>query len=720
MERFPAHAANEHESSKLGGKHSTGPPVQNDNIEILSLTLYFYLFKVNFMNGNSKVQIFETLIQIILGITVLFLPFFFLTTQTDIFVIPKQLLLISLSLLGFILYGIKMIFDKKLTFRHTPLDLPIYLFILFILLSALFSTDRFESLIYALPFLFVGIFYFVFINNVKKYQELYFFILIFIFSSVALSIFQVLTFFKIYPLPFISSHVPTFSPTGSLMDSGIFILTGLLITLSLAIKYLRQKDFIQTGIFGLVSVVNLIACVYTIYTIVTKQQYFTLPFLPSFQIAFSELSADTGRVLQGFLLGSGYGTFSVDFTRFKPVYFNNYENLWYLTFNNSFSFILELITTTGILGFLTFLFLIIKTLFNPKSKLSNPFFLSGIGLLILSLILPFSYFVLTLLILVFAFLSSFEGFKKPKETEFSLLAIRKFFQEDLSRVKTSLFVPISFLVLIVIFTAASLYYVGIYTLSDYYFKTAINAANNNNGNLAYQMEIKAINTFPYRDIYYTIFSQTNMQLANSLATLEQNQTKDQIQQTQNTIINLIQQAINTSRTATSLSPLKVTNWQNLASVYKSIIGIGKNADTFAIASVKQAIILDPNNPQEYITLGGIYYQLGDYTDAIIAFQNAINLKTDYANAYYNLGHAYEQKNDLSDALAEFQNVKILVANDPTNLNKINQEIKALQDQMNNTGTNNKSKVKTTQATPAPVAQPLTLPSQTPVSSTSSK
>jgi tetratricopeptide (TPR) repeat protein len=120
------------------------------------------------------------------------------------------------------------------------------------------------------------------------------------------------------------------------------------------------------------------------------------------------------------------------------------------------------------------------------------------------------------------------------------------------------------------------------------------------------------------------------------------------------------------------------NWQNLSSIYRTLIGFGQNADSFAILANQQAIALDPNNPQEYINLGGVYYQLGQWDNAIRQFQIAIALKPDYANAYYNLGHALQEKGDLNNALVQYQTVKRLVVNDPTNLDRISKEIDSLE------------------------------------------
>src|SRR6185436_12741599 len=107
---------------------------------------------------------------------------------------------------------------------------------------------------------------------------------------------------------------------------------------------------------------------------------------------------------------------------------------------------------------------------------------------------------------------------------------------------------------------------------------------------------------PYRSDYHRIFSQVNLALANSLAaSVPAGSTPSQ--QVQQNIVALLQQSINSGRNAVTLAPLNSINWQNLSVIYRSLINVGQNADQFSLASVNQAIALDPYNPQLYIQAG---------------------------------------------------------------------------------------------------------------------
>jgi len=242
--------------------------------------------------------------------------------------------------------------------------------------------------------------------------------------------------------------------------------------------------------------------------------------------------------------------------------------------------------------------------------------------------------------------------------------------------------PIVIFVIFIAFIAVSGYFSTRFFLANLKFQEAVIASNQSNGVLAYQDQSKALSLFSENDVYQRVFSQTNLILASNLALAIKNQGKTPDAQTSQTIYSLIQQSINSARQATLISPQTSLDWENLAAIYRNLIGFGQNADQFALLSQQQAILLDPNNPQLYVEYGGIYYQLGNWDKAIQAFQMAENLKSDFSNAYYNHGHALEQKGDYKNALIQYQIVKNLVANDPTNLSKITGEINVLQNKVN--------------------------------------
>lgn len=635
-------------------------------------------------NKAELIKRLDNLTVILLGVFSFLFPVLILTFTTDPYTIPKQALLAVVTLTGLVIMGIKAVLSGKVKLKRTPFDLPIILFGVASLLSAIFAVNQADSFITFIPMLFAILLFFMIVNGVKKDKDLVLVTGSLILGGALVSLISLLSFFKIYLFPFALAKSQSFTPFGSLFDQALYLIVILSLGLYTAWPALRTKAVNKgRSVYVGGSFVILIGLVISVLGTLTLQKPNFLPYQVGFQTAFAAISQDTGRVIQGFLMGSGVGTYLSDFTRFKPATINADTALWSLTFLRSSSFVLELLATTGLLGVLSFVFLCYRIL------RMRPVYIPLILLVVMSLFLPLSFTNIVLIFLILGIYSAQQDLQERQKTKFfdvelKLVALRQgvfALTDPSSRVESEYnnLLPLGFFIVIGVFTLL----VGVtsarFVISDYLFQQSLVAASQNNAQKTYQLQTDAIKMFPQRDGYHRIFSQINLTLANNIAlSLNGKQPTADVQQT---IVQLIQQAINSGRNATTVSPQTAVDWQNLSSVYRSLIGFGQNADQFALATAQQALVLDPNNPQEYINYGGIFYQLQQWDNAIRQFQIAASLKPDFANAYYNLGHALEQKGDLQGALAQYQTVKNLVASDPNAVTQIDSEIKALQDKI---------------------------------------
>lgn len=654
-------------------------------------------------NKREFTKYFEFISLGLIGILLVLFPLFFLTVTTDAFILAKQLMLIAVSTLAFLFFGLRTLLSGKLRLRRSPFDLPVALFILVSLASAVFSTNRYDALIAVAPVLFLGVLYFLIVNVVKNEKQLLFLLSSLTLGAAIVAVLTTLSFMKIYLLPFEYSHVPYFTTFGSLLDQAVYFALVLPIagyfgygyinaqkkngpeTLAAAAEGTTQKKSSRQSLaaFGIAFFVIAAGLGLSVYMLMTSQKPLILPFDTGLQTAMSSISQGSPNIFKSILLGSGFGTFLTDFTQFKSPSFNNNDALWAFTFFRSSSFIFELMATTGLLGLVTFGLLLYRV-FRQKT-----FFLPLVLAVIAAFLLPFSFTLMTLffiLIGLFAVVTIHNEPSKYGENELRFTSLRHgllrfkhthaMTEADQQIRKVNRILPLLFVIVSFALFAAPLYFVTRFTLSDVIFQQSLVAASRNDGVQTYQLQASAITMFPYRDVYYRAFSQTNLALANALATNQQ-KAKEPNQDVQKNILTLIQQSINAGRRAVTISPLTSFNWNNLSTIYRSLIGFGENADKFTILTLNQAVALDPNNPQQYIDLGGVYYQLGQYDEAIRHFETSINLKKNYANAYYNLGHAYEEKGQFDQANQIYQMVKTLVADNPENTKKINEDIEKL-------------------------------------------
>ncbi len=659
----------------------------------------------------------ETLSVFALGLLLLLFPVLLATFTTDAFIIPKQAALGLIVLGGILILGVKGVLSEAVRFRRTPFDVPLALFGLAAFLSAIFAVNRFDSLISFVPFLFAILLFFVITNGAKRAQDVFFLTASLVGGAILVSAITLLSYLKIYILPFEFAKNQTFTPFGSLFDQAIYLVLVLSLCLYMAWPALKKRQIDKNRlIFVIGSVALLVGTAVTIIGAVTLQKPTILPYQTGFQTAFAAISQDTGRVVQGFLMGSGIGTYLTDFTRFKPAAFNANPTLWNLSFLRSSSFLLEIIATMGLLGTISFLFLVYRIV---RSK---PLFVPLIIALAASLILPFSFTIIALLFVLLALYSAQQGLLDKEKSRFfdvelKLVTLKKgvFALADPGSRRDSEYgnlLPFGFLVLTLGFVLLVGFATTKFLISDYLFQKSLVAADANNAQQTYDLQRQAISAFPQRDGYHRIFSQINLSLANNLAASVP-QGSSPSAQTQQTIYQLIQQSINSGRSATTVSPQSSVNWQNLSSIYRSLIGFGQNADQFAILANQRAVTLDPNNPQQYINYGGIFYQLGQWDNAIRQFQIAVSLKPDFANGYYNLGHALEQKGELEQALTAYQSVRNLVIKDKASVEQIDKEIKAVEAKIaSGAQTGDQAQTPTEGQAPLGINQPSTqLPAQ---------
>jgi tetratricopeptide (TPR) repeat protein len=226
------------------------------------------------------------------------------------------------------------------------------------------------------------------------------------------------------------------------------------------------------------------------------------------------------------------------------------------------------------------------------------------------------------------------------------------------------------------------YFLGRSYLSEYYFKKGLDGVAKNDAKQAYDNIRRAIILNPFIERYRISFSQLNLLIADGIAAkANQPQGKDKkpyqlTEQDRQNITQAIQTAISESKAAVTLNPQKALHWENLAGIYRNIIGAAQGADVWTVSAFQRAIVADPQNPIYRLNLGGIYYSLGNFEEAARLFEQAVSLKPDWANAHYNLAWADYQRQNYQRAVAEMQNAIALLnpQKDKTDLEKAQKEL----------------------------------------------
>ena len=366
---------------------------------------------------------------------------------------------------------------------------------------------------------------------------------------------------------------------------------------------------------------------------------------------------------KNFLVGSGFGTFGVDFSKFRTADFNNDQFAWSLRFNQPFSSLLALLAEGGLATFLVFIFLCLFALGHAlnswfRLRLSgtveniiNELGLSqnnarldvflvvaawivltiGLGATLYGPVLWWLWWLmLGLVVSGLAFFS--QNVVRHKEWEV----------EDTPQYSLSF----SFVLIVVM---AAVIMAGVWGVQQYMAETAYaQALRATDFKVAENKLSDSLAKRQSSDLYHAALAQVFLLEAIDAS----RKTKPDV----TAVSNLVAQAVNEAKIATDLSPKSVALWENLSTMYENAAALVPDARSWAVKSLNQASELEPSNPVLFWRLGNNYSLAGNWADAIKSYQKAIDLKKDYVGAYLGLAGAYEQNKEMDKAVEVYKTV----------------------------------------------------------------
>lgn len=582
------------------------------------------------------VKALETIKKYLLYILIVLYPVFIFSFASGTYVLPKEIFLVVITGLTLIVWIAESVIKGSLNIKIGKFDLPVLLVIAAYVVSAILATpNKMEAFFFPGIVTIVaasGLLYFL-INQleVKSKEGIS---LAIILSGVLLSITglfaQIGILSKIPQLPAFLKDV-AFNPMGGSLPAIIY----LVVILAIAGEFIyKQRDSVYKLFAGVAAGVVILGLIVLVKNTLPGQSQ--SPKLPDLNTSW-QIGVDTLKVSP--LWGVGPANYLTAFNRFRPISYNS-TDLWQVRFTTATNYYMTALTELGFAGLLAFVVLIIAV-YRVISKKFDLKFLPLVTLLVLFAVFPVAPVLITLLFVLLAIVSESEN------KNVSLLA------------ESSAKSAVILICLPIIIGLGFFYFLGFkWVRAEASYTKSLNSLAQNDAKGTYDLMALAINQNPQVDRYHASLAQVDMVLAQSLAG-----KKDVTDEDKTTITQLVQQAINEGKATVTLNPTRSGNWEILGQIYRSIMPFATGADQFAIQTYSQAILLDPINPDLRISLGGVYYALGRYDDAIGAFKLAILAKGDLANAHYNLSVAYAAKKDYDNAVIEIENVISLVPKD---------------------------------------------------------
>ncbi|MBU0572676.1 tetratricopeptide repeat protein [Patescibacteria group bacterium] len=618
----------------------------------------------------------EKIEKIILYATVFLTPLVVLSVFPNPLSAPKLIVLSFGVGLAILIKAIRVILKGSLDFSVGKFDISVLILLISYLASSILITpNKMEA--FFIPgtttvIIASALLYFL-VSGLKDKEQKTLSLVVFL-SGVTLSIISLLSFSKAFEyIPQLPAFMkdPLFNTLGRQLPSVIFLMAVLPLGIGLIVS---QKEVAKKAFIALATVLLVLGIGISIYNLLPGKpaEPRLLDFDTSWAVAIDTLKKSP-------ILGAGPGNYLTAFNQFKPLSYNQTDN-WNLRFTSARNFYLTALTETGFSGAVALIFILLevyrrlrKIFGKNKNELTNKTLIENTTLISLVILLvSFIFFaaVQSHIMLLFILLAlSSQGRRIKLNLSAQETDENNILSSSLATRLPAFLVSVPVIVALIVFAVFSSRALA----AEAKYKKGLDALVQNDGGTTYELLRQAINTNPYVDRYHASYSQINLALANTIA-----QNEDITDQDRETITRLIEQAIREAKATVTLNPQRAGNWEVLARTYQAIAPFAQGADQFTIQTFGQAVALDPINPDLRISLGGTFYALGDYDNAIDAFKLAVLAKSDHANAHYNLAFAYREKGEIEKAIQEMTIVLSLADKETNDYELAKTELESLE------------------------------------------
>lgn len=309
------------------------------------------------------------------------------------------------------------------------------------------------------------------------------------------------------------------------------------------------------------------------------------------------------------LFGTGVETFAYSYYWTRPVE-HNLTSEWDFLYNKAHNEYLNYLATTGLVGFVPYIFLIITFLVvlfkNRRSKLFLPVLSAYLSILI----------------------TNAAGFSVVVTSLYFFLLPALFFFSPAKPAPPSAPKPKYFMIIPISIGLFLTYLNFTFYLADIYYAKSESADSRQNYPDAYKYINLSLKLNPYQPTYLITHALASAKMA--LA------TKDQ---------SYIKIATTSADRSVAISPANINFWRQRAQVYYYLSGFGSDYFIKTVESMIQASKLAPTDPKNYYSLAQFLESAQLIDDAIFYYQQAIKLKPNYDHAYFSLGKIYFDKKD---------------------------------------------------------------------------
>jgi len=666
---------------------------------------------------SKTAVLFEAVISVSLVALFFGLPLFFTGITFQGIAFEKQIYFYFWLLIGVVAWASKGVVTGEMRIRRTPLDIPIALFWLFYIVTAIFSVDRWHSFwgffgdpsrgVISVTALILAYYLLLSHFTVRRFHQMFW---SFLLSGFLVVIWSFLVMMKLRFLPAAWEKFAPMSLIGTVSTLSLFlgILVPLFLTALFALwKHDTLKKAVRTTLatiifIGLALVLFLLLAlypfvswivvlgglsffmVYILAQIVRPAEQWTWVPMVVFVLVLAflmignngltratlpvevtpnpQLSWQIAKeaVKENFFAGVGGANYGYAFSMFRPQEYN-LNALYTLRFYQGTGLFFEALPTIGVVGTILWLvlwlsFISIGLYLLTHEKQRNKIYSLGLWTVAVMLFLA-------------SFISAVNGALLIIGILLASLALGVVLWESGSeerylqlsfKAAPKFALALAFIFMVVSAGVAFLFvFMGKVFVADVYAGRAISLSSADPSRDAANLLLRAINTYPQEGRYYTRLGQEYMTLANTEAgKAEQERNTD-------TVAFYVREAVAAGEQGRRLMPNDVMAAESLGLIYENAGLYASDALPKAAELYSRSFELEPKNPLYFLKLGQIKKITADtkaegaerdglFGEARDFFQQSISLKKDLAVAHYNLAVVFSRLKQTDQAVGSAQ------------------------------------------------------------------
>lgn len=663
---------------------------------------------------SKTADLLETVISVSLVALFFGLPLFFTGMTFQGIAFEKQIYFYFWMLIGIVAWASRSVITGEMRIRRTPLDIPIGLFWVFYILTAIFSVDRWHSFwgffgdpsrgVISMTALILAYYLLLSHFTIKRFYLMFW---SFLLSGFLVVIWSFLVVMKLRFLPAAWEKYSPMSLVGTISALSVFL--GILVPLFMTALFVLWKDdnilkkavrttltvlvfiglaltlFLLLALYPFVSWVVVLGglsflMVYILAQIVRPAEQWTwvpmvvfvlvLAFLmigsngltratlPVEVTPNTQLSWQIAKeaVKENFFAGVGGANYGYAFSQFRPQEYN-LNSLYTLRFYQGSSLFFEALPTIGVVGTIFFLVLLLSFIsiglyLLTHEKQRNKIY--SLGLWTVAVMLFLTAFVSTVngsLLIIGVLLASLALAVVLWESG----SEERYLQLSL-KAAPKFALALAFIFMVVSAGVAFLFvFMGKVFLADVYAGKASSISATQPSTDSANLFLRAINTYPQEGRYYTRLGQEYMALANIEA------GKSDKEKNVDNVAFYVREAVKAGEEGKRLMPNDVMAVESVGLIYENAGLYANDALPKAAELYTRAFELEPKNPLYALNLGQIKKVTADakpegaerdglFGEARDLFQQAIDLKGDLAVAHYNLAVVFSRLKETDQAV----------------------------------------------------------------------